>query len=330
MEKAEANTAEKNPRLGTVGGQAVLEGVMMKSGNRVSVTVRRPDGGLSTRNKVHAPLREKHKILGIPVIRGVVNFVEMLSLAMSTLTESAEMLEAGTGETPDAAGKKGGSTATAAATAIGAVLGLALSVGLFMFLPAFISKSITNYFDIAWFTSLISGVIKLAIFLAYISLVGLLPDIRRTFQYHGAEHMSVFCYEKGDDLTVENVRKCSRFHPRCGTSFMIAMILLGVIVTMPSNALLRFPFNFFVNLSIFPLIVGIGFEFIRFAGRSDNAVIRALAAPGMWVQRITTKNPDDAMLEVAIKSLNCAVGNVGADDPVGPDIPAETTISSDE
>lgn len=312
---------EKNPRLGTVGGQAVVEGVMMKSKDSIAIAVRRENGEIVKKSKPYTALKDKYKILNVPIIRGFVNFIDMMKLSMSTLTESIEMLDLFEEESEKKEkqkdkkeSKSDTSKMTTAASVIGVVLGLALSFALFFYLPTFLSKTLESAVSSTWdielgsFLSLFEGILKLAIFLIYILLVSQMKDIRRTFEYHGAEHMSIFAYERGEELTVENVRKHSRFHPRCGTSFLIIMILIGVgigmIIPREYGVLLRV----LVRLSLFPAIIGLGFEFLRFAGKhTDNIIVRILSAPGMWVQRLTTKKPSDDQLEVAIISLKAAL-----------------------
>ena len=299
---------------GTVGGQAVIEGVMMKSKEYIAIAVRKENGEIVKKLKPFKTVRDKYKILNIPVLRGFVNFIEMMAMSMTTLNESAEML--GLDEEPE---KKSSSKGMiTAASVIGIVLGLVLSFGLFFFLPTFIGNKITGITPFekgGWFISLTEGITRLAIFIAYILLVTLMPDIKRTFQYHGAEHMSVFCYEANRELTVENVKEYSRFHPRCGTSFLIVMMIIGIMISMIIPDFTKSGFSetaafwlrLCVKLSVFPVIIGTGFEFIRYAGRHDSAIVKILSAPGLWIQRLTTKKPDDKQIEVAVVSLRTAL-----------------------
>ncbi len=304
---------ELNCRLGKVGGQAVIEGVMMKSGEETCLAVRGEDGKITVRNKKFVSLRKKYKLFNLPLIRGVVNFVEMMKLSMGTLSESAEML--GIDETePETKFEKWltdklGDKMMGVIMAISGVLGVLLSVALFILLPTAVTKGISFLAggEMNWLLrSAIEGVLKIAIFILYIALVSLMPDIRRTFEYHGAEHKSVDCYEKGLPLTPENAAKCTRFHPRCGTSFIFVMLILSIFIGMLiriDGALLRS----LVKLLLLPLSVGLGFEFIMYAGRHDNFMTRALSAPGLWMQKITTKEPDLSQLEVAITALKGAL-----------------------
>ena len=299
-------------RLGKVGGQAVLEGVMMKSGEDTCLAVRGEDGSITTKKTKFVSLRKKHKFFNLPIIRGVVNFVEMMILSMGTLTASAEMLGIDDAEPETKFEKwlteKLGDKLMSVIMGIAMVLAVFLSVGLFVFLPTKASEGLSflTGIDNVVFRSVIEGVLKIGIFIAYLALVSLMPDIKRTFRYHGAEHKSVACYERGLELTPENAATCSRFHPRCGTSFIIVMLVISIVISMfipGRGSVLRSLFK----ILLLPLSVGLGFEFILFAGRHDNAFVRALSAPGLWMQRITTKEPDASQLEVAITALKGAL-----------------------
>ena len=303
-------------RLGKVGGQAVIEGVMMKAGKRTVTTCRKEDGTIVVTDGTFESVRKKHKILNIPILRGVINFVEMMILSFKTLSISAEALDLDDekDKKKKADGKK---TTTDLVMIIGLVLGIALSVVLFMLLPgltsdlaAYLIDKISGYEITATLRAVIEGVAKIIIFVLYLFLVSLMPDIKRTFMYHGAEHKSIACFEAGCELTPANAKNYTRFHPRCGTSFMFVMILLGIIVGIVINNL--FPgLNRFIitaiRLLILPLVVGLGYEFIMFAGKHDNPITRALSAPGLWMQRITTREPTEDMLEIAIISLKCSL-----------------------
>lgn len=305
-------------RLGKVGGQAVIEGVMMKAGERTVTTCRKEDGTLVVTDGVFRSVRKKHKILNVPILRGVINFVEMMILSVKTLSVSADALDLdGDGGAKKEAkkkesGKSGGiSTLTAVLMVIATVLGVVLSLFLFMFLPTALADVVDEHlFTLGVWRAVLEGVLKIAIFLAYLSLVTLMKDIRRTFMYHGAEHKSIACFEAGDELTPENAAKHKRFHPRCGTSFMFLMILLGIVaglfIRVIAPGLGRVAY-ISIRLGILPLIMGLGYEFILFAGKHDNIVTRIVSTPGLWVQRITTKEPTLDMLEVAITSIKCAL-----------------------
>ena len=302
-------------RLGRVGGQAVLEGVMMKAGDRTVTTCRKEDGSLVVSSSDFVSVRKKHKILDLPILRGVVNFIEMMSLSVKILGESAKAL--GIEEEEETKFEKWlkkhfGVGILNFVLALGTILGLGLAVLLFLVLPSAVS-SLIDYFvpvDLGVWCAVIEGGIKIMIFLLYLWLVSFMPEIKRTFMYHGAEHKSIACFEAGEELTPENAKRHRRFHPRCGTSFMFFMILIGIFAGMIIKALipgLHWALYTAIRLLILPLVMGIGYEVIRLAGKHDNFITRALSAPGLWVQRITTKEPTLDMLEVAIISIKCAL-----------------------
>ena len=310
---------EINERLGKVGGQAVLEGVMMKSGDDVSLAVRRPDGKIDVKNSKFTSMRKKNKFWNFPIIRGCVNMVEMMKLSFGNLEDSAAMNGIDTDE-PETRFEKWlvrrfGDKLMNAVMTVGMVLGVILSVALFMVLPNVATMGIgalaKHFGDTqipSFVQNLIAGVIRIIIFVAYLLLTSLMKDIRRTYEYHGAEHKSVACYEAGLELTPENAKKCSRFHPRCGTSFIFVMLIISILVTAfinwntwPKIAIIL------TKLAMVPVIVGIGFEFLMIAGKHPNPVTKALSAPGLWMQRITTKEPDESQLEVALAALKCAM-----------------------
>ena len=313
-------------RLNKVGGQAVLEGVMMKAGNRTVTTCRKSDGSLVVTDGEFKSVRKKHKILDLPIVRGVVNFVEMIMLSIKTLGASADALGLEEEETKFEKWlkEKMGVKSTDVIMIISTVLGLVLSLLLFLGLPIWITWGINelsavltgNYIFVEgdiWsnaLKSVIEGLIKVGIFLGYLSLVSLMPEIKRTFMYHGAEHKSIACFEAGEELTPENAMKHKRFHPRCGTSFMFLMILIGIVagicirLAIPNVETWLYTL---IRLAILPILMGIGYEIIMLAGKHDNWFTRAISAPGLWVQRITTKEPTLDMLEVAIVSIKCAL-----------------------
>lgn len=305
---------EKNARLGTVGGQAVLEGVMMKSKNRYSVSVRRNDGTIKTVTKPYVSLRSRHKWLNIPILRGIINFFEMLILSYKTLSISAEAYATVTNEDGE---KESLSKPVMTVTMILSVLlGLVLVVVLFRFLPMLAADGVQRLSErlfqhgIGYFYEVLEGIIKIAIFLIYLIAVSCMKDIRRTFEYHGAEHKSIFCYEAGEELTPANVKKYTRFHPRCGTSFLFVLMIVGVLLScLPFMHNLRGNFGLRLLCQIGMLLptIGIGYEFIMLAGKHPNRFTYALSAPGLWMQRITTREPDEAQIECAIRSLKCAL-----------------------
>ena len=301
-------------RLGLVGGQAVLEGVMMKSGEDMSLAVRGEDGKILTTKEKFTSLRKKHKFFRIPIIRGCVNFVEMMMLSMNTLTKSMEMLGIDEDEPETKFDKwlteKMGDNMMKILSGIGMVLGVVLGVGLFLVLPTLAVKGIDfltgGAITLGVLRSLIEGLVRMGIFVGYIALTGLLPEIRRTYEYHGAEHKSIACFESGMPLTPANAKKCTRFHPRCGTSFIFVMLILSIIV----NSFLSWDtlwIRMASKLLTIPLIVGLGFEYIMYAGKHCNIFTKIFSAPGLWMQRITTREPDESQLAVAITAILDAI-----------------------
>ncbi|HHW45620.1 MAG TPA: DUF1385 domain-containing protein [Clostridiales bacterium] len=298
----------------TIGGQALIEGIMMKGPDKTALCVRLPGGDIDTSYMNERRLKDRYKILGLPVIRGSVAFVESMISGYKALMISAE--KSGYAELEEEKDKdsKSSKRLLDAIMIIAAVLGILLAVVLFTWLPAYLFNLINRAagHSITPLRTLFEGIIKMIVFIGYIAAVSRMKDIKRIFMYHGAEHKAIFCYENGEELTVENVRKNRRFHPRCGTSFMILMLIVGIIVSgsishfFPSVAgqlYIWVP----VRLLLIPLICGIGYELIRICGRYDNILTRIIAAPGLWLQRITTKEPDDGMIEVAITALMAVI-----------------------
>ena len=305
-------------RKTAVGGQALIEGIMMMHPKgKAAVSVRTPDGEIDTEMLDVKHIKDKIKFLGWPLIRGIVNYIESMTFGYKCLMISAEKSGLEDIEDTESSSKLDkwlndhiNKKVMGVITAIASVLGVGLAFLLFFYLPTvtvdFINKlageTLTN------FRALFEGIIRMAIFVAYIALVSLMKDIKRTFMYHGAEHKTIFCYEKGLDLTVENVKKMSRFHPRCGTSFIFVIIIISVVIS--SAISVAFPelrnqtvVWMAIKLLILPFITGISYEFIRYAGKHDNLLVRILAAPGLWMQRLTTKEPDEAMIEVALAAF---------------------------
>lgn len=315
----------------SVGGQALIEGIMMQGPKGAAMSVRLPDGSIDTEEKEFRHIRDKVKFLGFPIIRGCVNFVESMIFGYKCLMESAEKSglediensEENQSKLDRWLSKHLSKKVMSAITGIASVLGVLLAFALFFFLPSKITDFFNNIASGALtnFRALIEGVMRMLIFIAYIALVSLMKDIKRTFMYHGAEHKTIFCYEHGLELTVENVRKQSRFHPRCGTSFMFVMIIISVIIS--SIISVAFPnlrnniaVWMVVKLLILPLVMGFGYEFIKYAGRHDNLLVKILSAPGLWMQRLTTKEPDDSMIEVGIAAFKAVITDNPEDDAI--------------
>ena len=296
-------------RHNKVGGQAVIEGVMMKNSERVSLAVRKEDGSVEIKNTEFKSTRNKIRLFNKPIIRGIIAFFESLVLSFKTLSHSTDMLDLDDNKKN---GKKKSGASTVLVMIVSLVLGLCLSLVLFSVLPTYIAQWIADFFQFDtqkfWQFSvlaLIEGGLKIAIFIAYLLIVSLMKDIRRTFEYHGAEHKTIACFESGHELTVQNVRKCTRFHPRCGTSFMFVMILLSILAScfIPFTGFTRI----IAKIIVLPLVMGIGYEYIMYAGKNENAITRVLSAPGLWMQRITTREPSDDQIEIAICAVKASV-----------------------
>lgn len=297
-----------------IGGQAVIEGIMMRSGNDIAVAVRKPDGNIEVGKQKTVSPKDKNKIFGWPIIRGIVSFIFSLVIGIKTLTFSASfyMDEEETGKEKKENGK--GEDALMFGTV---AVSLVLAIAIFMILPYWASTGIVKLFgsDSAVLVAVIEGVLKLAIFLAYISLISLMKDIRRTFQYHGAEHKCINCIESGHELNVDNVMKASKEHRRCGTSFIFFVLFISIIFFIILDVLLSldpsFDTRLFINklarmgirLLLIPVIAGLSYEFIQWAGNSGSKVAAVLSKPGLWIQGLTTKEPDRDMAEVAITAV---------------------------
>ena len=317
---------ESNPMI-SVGGQALIEGIMMQGPKGAAMSVRLPDGTIETEELQVKHLRDKFKPAGLPIIRGIVNMVESLLFGFKCMEKSAEKIGLDDDSDPEKMSKLDkwisdhfGPKMMAVITGISMVLGVALAFGLFFYLPMFLVEDIIGkYLITAEFFPrlypLLEGILRMIIFVAYIWIVSRVPDIKRVFMYHGAEHKSIFCYEAGLPLTVENVRKQKRFHPRCGTSFIFVILIISILIS--STVVVLFPVLVVnedykliwmaIKLAIVPLTVGVGYEFIKYAGKHDNVFVKILAAPGLWMQRLTTNEPTDDIIEVGIESLKAVL-----------------------
>ncbi len=290
-----------------IGGQAVLEGVMMKNKDRYAVAVRKSDGQIEVMAEDYEGIRGAKKVSGIPFLRGVFNFVDSLVLGMKTLTWSAgffEEEESGKEESEadrkfDKAVGDSGEKLVMGATVLFSIV---MAVAIFIALPYFLSLLLSSYVRNASLLAIFEGILRILIFVGYVAAISAMKDIRRVYMYHGAEHKCINCIERGRELTVKNVRKSSRLHKRCGTSFLLFVMVVSVILFMfirVDNPALRLV----LRLALVPVIAGVSYEIIRLAGRTDNALIRIISAPGIWLQRLTTREPDDSMIEVAIASV---------------------------
>ncbi len=291
----------------SIGGQAVMEGVMMKNMEQYAVAVRKPDNEIEVMKGKYESLGNRYAICRVPVIRGVVTFIESLYIGMKTLAFSSSFYEEEEEEQEPGRIEKAltgifGEKLESVIMGITIAISVVLAVGIFMILPYFLSTLLEGVIASYTVRTLIEGVIRVGIFLLYIWLISRMEDIRRVFMYHGAEHKTINCLEHGDDLTPENIRRYSRFHKRCGTSFLLIVMIVSIIVFLfirvDEPAL-----KFVLRVLLVPVIAGISYEFIRLAGRSNSRIMDILSRPGMSLQFFTTREPDDAMLEVAIASV---------------------------
>ena len=306
-------------RYSGIGGQAVMEGVMMKNQEKYAVAVRKPDQEIVVETSTYEGLIKNKKIRNMPILRGVFSFIESLVLGMKTLTFSASFFEeeeeekSGSRKAEKRAGAKkpapteeeqkkkekrqenvlmGGTVA----------ISIVLAVAIFMVLPYYISVFFQRFITSQTLLALLEGVIRLTIFIGYVAAISLMPDIKRVYMYHGAEHKCINCIEQGMDLTVENVRKSSRLHKRCGTSFLLIVMMISIVFFLfirVDNRILQL----LLRLVLIPVIAGVSYEFIRLAGRSDHMLVNLFSKPGLLLQRITTREPDDSMIEVGIASV---------------------------
>ncbi len=284
-----------------IGGQAVLEGVMMKNKERYAVAVRKPDGDIDVEVQEYHGLLHGSALTKLPFIRGVFNFADSLILGIRTLDHSASFYEE-EGAEDTKLDKALGEKSAGVFSAITILISVLIAVGLFVLLPFYLSSVLERYVRNSSLLALIEGGIRLLIFLIYIIAIAAMKDIRRLYCYHGAEHKCINCLERGHTLTVSNVMRSSRFHRRCGTSFLLFVMVISIIlfmfITVQNPAL-----KVLIRILLIPVIAGISYEFIRLAGKTDNIIVRIISVPGLLLQRLTTKEPDEEMVEVAIKSV---------------------------
>lgn len=298
---------ERLPK-GTLGGQAVIEGVMMKGPDSYSVAVRKPDKKIEVKLHQYESFGDRHKFAKVPFIRGVVSFVESLVVGTKTLSYSSSFYDEDEVETKADRLFKDIFKEKAESVILGftILLSVVIAVALFMLLPAAIAEILGKWISSHVLVAVIEGIIRLLIFLIYVVLISQMEDIKRVFMYHGAEHKTINCYESGDDLTPENVAKHSRYHKRCGTSFLFIVMIVSIFVFMFITAKQMW-LRFLLRLVLIPVVAGISYEFIRLAGRSENPVVNALSKPGLWVQKLTTKEPEEEMIQVAIISVEAVL-----------------------
>lgn len=316
----------KEKHITSIGGQAIIEGVMMRGPFKTAMAVRKPDKDIEC--KIEENGTKKHnRFLRLPIVRGCVNFIGSLVVGMKALMFSAEFMDIEDEEETESKFDKWledkfGDKIKDIVIYVAIALSLVLSIGLFILLPTAITQGLQWIFEkfgmgdfakTGTFIGTTEGIVKMAIFLAYMYLVSKMEDIKRVFEYHGAEHKTIACYEAGEELTVENVRKHTRFHPRCGTSFLLIVMVVSIAIyaLLPKfneyGKLLQLIFRMGSRLLLLPVVAGISYEFIKLAGRSQKGCIRALTKPGLWLQRLTTREPDDSQIEVAIKAMTAVI-----------------------
>lgn len=302
----------------TIGGQALIEGILMRGPEKQAIVVRNQEGELEVKEQKLKLIKDRFPILGVPFIRGVVNFLASLVEGVKALMWSAEFYPEEEEEEPPSRFERwmekhfGSEVVMKWVIGLSVVVGLAFAIALFIILPTLATTALLYFFPEApmWLRNLLEGVVKLIIFFLYLYFCSRLKDIHRTFQYHGAEHKTIFCYERGLELTVDNARDMPRHHPRCGTSFLFVVIVVAVLAScvvfalpgvrdVAANPVVRI----LLHLALLPIVVAITYEINRFIGRHDNPITRFLSAPGLWMQNFTTFEPDDSMLEVAIHAL---------------------------
>ncbi|MCT4596836.1 MAG: DUF1385 domain-containing protein [Vallitalea sp.] len=290
-----------------VGGQAVIEGVMMKNKSTYAVAVRKPDKEIIIDKKEYKSFSEKLKLFKLPIFRGMLAFVESLVIGTKILTYSAEFFEVEEENSQPSKFDKFlekvfGDKLDSVLIGFSVVLAMVLAIGLFVVLPLGISQLLKNLLPYPSLINLVDGVVRVIIFLVYLKIISLMKDIQRVFQYHGAEHKSINCLEHEEELTVENIKKHSRLHKRCGTNFLLIVVLMSILVLMIIDVR-TFWLRLAVRLLCLPLIAGLSYEVIKWLGRSDSWIARLVSKPGLWLQNLTTREPDDSQIEVAIAAL---------------------------
>lgn len=296
------------------GGQALIEGIMMRGPKKQAIVVRKPDGELAVKKSQLKFIKDRYPVLGLPLVRGVVTFCASMVEGVKALMFSAEFYPEDEEAEPEEPSKfelwlekrLGSEKMASLVVTLAVILGIGMSIGLFFLLPTLLGTAVTVVTDSMLVRNVAESLLKLAIFVGYLALCSRMKDIHRVFEYHGAEHKTIFCYERGLELTVDNVRPMPKHHPRCGTSFMLVVIIVAILINTVIFAL--FPVDnvflrMLIQLLLLPLVVGITYEFNRYVGGHDNPVTNFLARPGLWMQNFTTNEPDDSMIEVAIEAM---------------------------
>ena len=290
-----------------IGGQAVIEGIMMKNKSDYATAVRKPDGEIEIQKEQYVSMTEKVKFCSLPFVRGVFNFVDSMILGMRTLSFSAGFYEDDEDSEPGPfemwLDKVFGEKVEKALMAVVMVFSVVMAIGIFMVLPLLIAGGFRRFVSSPTVMAILEGCIRIGIFVTYILLISRMEDIRRTFMYHGAEHKCINCIEHGMTLTVDHVRQSSKQHKRCGTSFLIIVMVISILFFMVIRVETVW-LRIVSRILLIPVIAGVSYEFLRIAGRSDSALVNLLSKPGMWMQNLTTKEPADSMIEVAIAAVN--------------------------
>lgn len=288
----------------TISGQALMEGVMMKNLNQYATAIRKPDGDIEVQVTDYVSFSEKHHLNKIPILRGVFNFLDSMVIGIKTLTYSAGFIEEEEEKTPKEEKKE--SAMSSFAIFLSVTFSLAFSLLLFMVVPNLLTNFLRHYTKNEFLFAVVEGIVRITIFLLYVYAISFMEEIKRVYMYHGAEHKTINCLESGDPLTPENVLKHSRLHKRCGTSFMFLVMVISIFFFMfirVDNRILRLVFR----LLLVPVIAGVSYEFIRLAGKSNNPLVNLISKPGLMIQKMTTKEPDLSMAEVAIKSVEAVM-----------------------
>lgn len=297
--------AKKNLKYSGIGGQAVLEGIMMKNKEQYAVAVRKPNGEIEVEVEHYNGIMHGSRIMEVPFVRGIFQFIDSLVLGMRSLNFSASFYEdeeAKETAADRAFNKIFKDKAEKVFSGLVMLLSLAIAIGIFMVLPYFVVSRFEEYIRSESFLAILEGVLRILIFVGYVLAISLMKDIRRVYMYHGAEHKCINCIEKGAPLTVREVMRCSKQHRRCGTSFLLFVMFVSVILFFfirVENPVYRV----LIRIALIPVIAGISYEIIRLAGKSNNIFVRIISAPGMWLQRLTTREPDESMVEVAIAAV---------------------------
>ena len=318
---------KKEQHITSIGGQAIIEGVMMRGPYKTAYAVRKPDGEIEVEEHNNG-VKSRPKLLRVPIIRGCVNFIDSLVIGMKALMFSADFMDMEDEEETQSKFDKWlvdkfGDKIKDIVIYVSIALSLVLSIGLFILLPSAITGGLEwlfSHFDsmkamaaTKTFTGVSEGIIRMAIFLTYLALVAKMKDIQRVFEYHGAEHKTIACYEAGEDLTVDNVKKYTRFHPRCGTSFLLFVMVISILVftLLPRFdqyvKIAQIALRMLTRLALMPVVAGLSYEVIKLAGRSKNKCVKWLTKPGLWLQKLTTREPDGSQIEVAIASMKAVI-----------------------